>query len=280
LGLLLRMHLDEGQYEGAAELAGELQRVAPDSEHWHHAWEKLEATGFLRTDAGAILPPGMEEEFAATQEAADDLEALAAEAGFEGEEELEPSAVFGEVEGTDSGVVEMSEAERASLATPAEALDTPAEETADDGGEEGEEKLFDLRTDLDLDFDDEPLAEAVAEPEPEAEQESAAAPPSARKPRASRDVDAMLASLASEVLPKRRVSARPEASAEPVAEPEPPAPALPAEAPPPAAVEPPRTSTSPPPAPSGCRTRRRRRVRRRSATRTTSSTSPPSWRTS
>jgi len=195
LGLLLRLHLDEGQYEGAAEIAGELYRLAPGSDAWHQSWEKLEATGFILTDAGAVLPPEMEADFAAAQQATEDVEAVAAEAGFD----TEP---------------------------------------------EGEERLFDMRTDLGLDLDRELAAAAAAEaaaepafepvaeaepavtesavtepaPEPPAEEmpavAAAAPPPAERRPRPRRtsvEIDAMLASLAAEVLPTRRT--RPPAAA-------------------------------------------------------------------
>ena len=66
LGLLVRLHLDEGRYEGAAELATRLSQEAPRSEAWNEAWEKLDRSGFSRTDNGVVLPPGVEPEEADT----------------------------------------------------------------------------------------------------------------------------------------------------------------------------------------------------------------------
>jgi len=229
LGLLIRLHLDEGQYEGAAELAGELYRLAPSSPAWTQAWEKLEASEFFLTEAGEVLPPGVEEAPEEATEAALETETTQAVAGTTvGEDAAVEEAAVGE--GEEEPLFDLA------LELGDDLLDE-APAAAEAVGEEAvsEEAVS-----------EEPVAEApaaaapppVAEPAPAA----AAAPPAARQapraPRRDRDVDDLLASLTAEVLPNRRRPQRPAAQAAAgAATPEPAAPqppAAPPAAPPPA----------------------------------------------
>lgn len=55
--LLIRLHLEEGEPAGAAELATRLLQHAPRSDAWSDVWPRLEAGGFERSDDGRVIPP-------------------------------------------------------------------------------------------------------------------------------------------------------------------------------------------------------------------------------
>lgn len=212
LALLVRMHLDEGQYEGAAELATELSQQAPRSEAWTALWPKLEASGFERSDDGGVTAPPAEEAAPAEEsEEAADVEAADVEVA-----DVEVADVEAEV---DAALEEVG---------PAEEVEEPAEPVME----------VELGPTVDITGHDELAAEETLEMAPEeAEPEEAEPEPAPAAPsrpaarRKSADVEDLLASLAAEVLPgrKRRKHRRPKPAAGT------PAPPPTAEAPPPEA---------------------------------------------
>jgi pilus assembly protein FimV len=261
LSLLIRLHLDEGKYEGAAELATELLRAAPRSEAWTETWERLERSGFVATEAGVVLPPGTEEEEADTAPGLDlRVEEAVEEPAFEVTATTEPAFDLAPELGEEA---------------PAAAIvDEPVFEPLPELGEgepeappaaPGQPAAADAAAEIDAALSAlgpaEPAAGPPAAPASEAPEEEVAAPPrpaaapppqAAGKParRGRTDVEGLLASLAADLLPHRRrkAAAPPPAAGEPAAAAEAGAPPAAAAPPRPPPAEPPQAAAPPPPA--------------------------------
>jgi tetratricopeptide (TPR) repeat protein len=252
LSLLIRLHLDEDRYTGAAELATELLRAAPRSEAWTESWERLERSGFVATEDGMVLPPGAEEEDADT---APGLEMTAA--GEAGEPAFEVTAT------TEPAFDLAPELGGEEPALGVDAADEPGFDPAPELGDgepgapspgPGTPAAADAAAEIDAALSGlgpaEPSAGRSAAPAAAAPSRAPGKATPARRSRS--DVEGLLASLAADLLPhrRRRAAAPPPAGREPASAPTPGrAAALPPEAAPPPPAAPAETAPpAPPPA--------------------------------
>ncbi len=192
--LLIRLHVEQGSHEGAAELATDLAVGTGGTEAWSDVWQHLADNGFEIDDRGVVSPP-------ASAEARDEL--------------------------ADEEVEEATPGAAATAATPEtraadEALFEPTKElNFDDLDTELDAPFFDVEGDVEGEAEsevgagrdvaaEEPAAQEPPETPPVDEAAAAAAAPPAgvdhqpQRKRRKATVEDMLASLTDEVLPGRR----------------------------------------------------------------------------